>query len=288
MGNKIRVDQYLYELGLAESRSQAQRLVMAGLVRANDQVVPKPSTKVTRDTVLTVDQRSLFVSRGGDKLVAAFAAFNLDVNGLICADVGASTGGFTDCLLQKGASKVYAIDVGQGILHWKLRNDPRVIVMEGINARYIENLPEPVHFVTIDASFISLKILLPVVKNWLYPDPNLEKGGDVLSLVKPQFEAGRKEAARGRGVIRDPAIHQDVLADVLSYATSTGYAVRGLERSPVIGPKGNVEFLMWLKLFVDTEVEQDEIMTLISQAVEVEKGAEEIDDRSNEGASTIT
>jgi 23S rRNA (cytidine1920-2'-O)/16S rRNA (cytidine1409-2'-O)-methyltransferase len=126
------------------------------------------------------------------------------------------------------------------------------------------------------------------VKNWLYPDPNLEKGGDVLSLVKPQFEAGRKEAARGRGVIRDPAIHQDVLADVLSYATSTGYAVRGLERSPVIGPKGNVEFLMWLKLFVDTEVEQDEIMTLISQAVEVEKGAEEIDDRSNEGASTIT
>jgi 23S rRNA (cytidine1920-2'-O)/16S rRNA (cytidine1409-2'-O)-methyltransferase len=288
MGKKIRVDQLLYELGLAESRSQAQRMVMAGQVRADDQLIPKPSTKVTRDTVLTVHQRSLYVSRGGDKLAAAFEAFNLDVNGSICADVGASTGGFTDCLLQRGASKVYAIDVGQGILHWKLRNDPRVVVMEEVNARYVKNLPEPIHFVTIDASFISLKMLLPVVKNWLEPDPNLEKRGDVLSLVKPQFEAGRKEAARGRGVIRDPAIHQEVLVDVLSYAASIGYVIRGLERSPVIGPKGNVEFLMWLQLFMETEVDQNEIMTFVSQVVDVEKKGEEIDDHSFEDASPNT
>jgi 23S rRNA (cytidine1920-2'-O)/16S rRNA (cytidine1409-2'-O)-methyltransferase len=288
MGKKIRVDQLLYELGLAESRSQAQRMVMAGQVRADDQLIPKPSTKVTRDTVLTVHQRSLYVSRGGDKLAAAFEAFNLDVNGSICADVGASTGGFTDCLLQRGASKVYAIDVGQGILHWKLRNDPRVVVMEEVNARYVKNLPEPIHFVTIDASFISLKMLLPVVKNWLEPDPNLEKRGDVLGLVKPQFEAGRKEAARGRGVIRAPAIHQEVLVDVLSYAASIGYAIRGLERSPVIGPKGNVEFLMWLQSFMDAEVDQNEIMTFVSQVVDVEKKGEEIDDHSFEDASPNT
>jgi 23S rRNA (cytidine1920-2'-O)/16S rRNA (cytidine1409-2'-O)-methyltransferase len=228
----------LVERGLAESRSLAQRLVMAGQVRADDQVVDKPSIKVDEDVVLTVDRGPRFVSRGGEKLQAAFDAFDLDVTGLICADLGASTGGFTDCLLQHGAAKVYAIDVGQGILHWKLRNDPRVVVMEGTNARYLEKLPESVQFVTVDASFISLKNLLPVIKGW--------GSKQLLILIKPQFEAGRKEVARGKGVVRDTEIHRRVLLDVLGFSRDNNYQVKGLARSPVLGPKGNVEFLGWL------------------------------------------
>jgi 23S rRNA (cytidine1920-2'-O)/16S rRNA (cytidine1409-2'-O)-methyltransferase len=244
MPKKTRVDILLVEQGLVESRSLAQRLVMAGQVRAAGQVVDKPSTKVDEGVALTVDQGPQFVSRGGEKLAAAFEAFDLNVEGLVCADVGASTGGFTDCLLQHGAAKVYAIDVGQGILHWKLRNDSRVLVMEGTNARYVEQLPEPIRFVTIDASFISLKILLPVVKQWTsLPSP---VQGDVLALIKPQFEAGRKEAARGKGVVRDPKVHERVLVDVLTFALEEGYQIKGLARSPVLGPKGNIEFLAWL------------------------------------------
>ena len=166
------------------------------------------------------------------------AAFPVDVRGRVCADVGASTGGFTDCLLQHGAAKVYAIDVGKGILHWKLRTDPRVVVMEETNARFVESLPEPVSLVTVDASFISLKILLPVVKSW--------GRGDVITLIKPQFEAGRKETARNKGVILDPAVHRQVLEDVLAFAQKEGFVVRGLIRSPLTGPKGNIEFLAWL------------------------------------------
>ena len=240
MAKKTRVDLLLVERGLAESRSLAQRLVMAGQVRVDDQVVDKPSVKVDEDVVLTVDRGPRFVSRGGEKLQAAFDTFNIDVTGLICADLGASTGGFTDCLLQHGAAKVYAIDVGQGILHWKLRNDPRVVVMEGTNARFLEKLPEPVEFVTIDASFISLKNLLPVVKGW-----GLKQS---LILIKPQFEAGRKEVARGKGVVRDPKIHRRVLLDVLEFARDNSYQIKGLARSPVLGPKGNLEFLGWLEI----------------------------------------
>lgn len=238
MANKIRVDLLLVARGLAESRSLAQRLVMAGQVRVDDQVVDKPSNKVDEEVALTVDRGPRFVSRGGEKLQAAFDVFNMDVTGLICADLGASTGGFTDCLLQHGAAKVYAIDVGQGILHWKLRNDSRVVVMEGTNARFLQKLPEPVEFVTIDASFISLKNLLPVVKGW-----GLKQS---LILIKPQFEAGRKEVARGKGVVRDSEIHRRVLLDVLDFAGNNSYQVKGLARSPVLGPKGNVEFLCWL------------------------------------------
>jgi 23S rRNA (cytidine1920-2'-O)/16S rRNA (cytidine1409-2'-O)-methyltransferase len=243
MSSLTRVDQRLVELGLADSRAQAQRLVMAGQVRAAGQVVPKPSTKVDPSVSLTVDLGPRFVSRGGEKLAAAFAAFDLNVRGQVCADVGASTGGFTDCLLQHGAARVYAIDVGKGILHWNLRNDARVVVMEGTNARYLERLPEPMTFVSIDASFISLKILLPVVKEWFGPG---DVAIEVVALIKPQFEAGRKEVARGKGVIRDPEIHRRVLVDVLSDASLAGYALKGLLRSPVPGPKGNIEFLAWL------------------------------------------
>ncbi len=239
---KKRVDTLLVEQGLAESRSQAQRLILAGQVRANGQVVVKPAVKVSSDAILEVAQRPRFVSRGGEKLQAALDKFSVEVTGRVCADVGASTGGFTDCLLQHGAARVYAIDVGKGILHWKLRNDPRVIVMEATNARYVTRLPVSVSLVTVDASFISLKVLLPVIKGWF------ESQGDLVALIKPQFEAGRREAARGRGVIRDPAVHRRVLNEVLTFAQKIGYAARGVTRSPVLGPKGNVEFLAWFTL----------------------------------------
>jgi 23S rRNA (cytidine1920-2'-O)/16S rRNA (cytidine1409-2'-O)-methyltransferase len=239
--SKSRVDILLMERGLAESRSQAQRLVMAGQVRVDGQLVYKPATRVDPQALLEVDQGPPFVSRGGEKLEAALASFELEVKGRVCADVGASTGGFTDCLLQNGAQHVYAIDVGYGILHWKLRNDPRVEVMERTNARYVERLPEVVSLVTVDASFISLKLLLPAIRGWL-----TQTGGELIVLIKPQFEAGRAAASKGKGVIRDAAIHEQVLQEVLTFAGESGYAVRDLIRSPLLGPKGNVEFLCHL------------------------------------------
>ncbi len=248
MPKKPRLDALLVTRGLVESRTQAQRLIMAGQVRVNDQVALKPGQRVSPDARLEVAQPPRFVSRGGEKLAAALEAFPIAVAGKVCADVGASTGGFTDCLLQHGAARVYALDVGKGQLHWKLRNDPRVVVMEGVNARYVERLPEPVALVTIDASFISLRVLLPVVRGWFPEAAHAEGGacGDVVALIKPQFEAGRQEAARGRGVIRDPEVHRRVLHTVLTFAQAQGYGVRGVVRSPVRGPKGNVEFLAWL------------------------------------------
>lgn len=265
---KTRLDLLVVERGLAESRAKAQALIMAGQVRVNGQTALKPATAIEPSATLTVDSGPRFVSRGGEKLDAAIQAFGFDLNGLVCADVGASTGGFTDCMLQRGAAKLYTIDVGKGILHWKLRNDPRVVVMESTNARFVESLPELVSLVTIDASFISLKILLPVVKSWLLPSEfNREErkareektnlgalselrgskvGGNIIALIKPQFEAGKKDVARGDGVIRDPDIHKQVLLDVLTFAQAEGFAVRGLIRSPLLGPKGNTEFLTWL------------------------------------------
>lgn len=253
---KVRLDVLLVERGLAESRAKAQAMIMAGQVRVADQVTLKPATSISADSVVTVDSGPRFVSRGGEKLDGALESFDIDVTGLVCADVGASTGGFTDCLLQRGAAKVYAIDVGKGILHWKLRNDPRVIVMEETNARFVEALPEKVSLVTVDASFISLKILLPVVKKWIEPNPPSppfppREGGNgglghIIALIKPQFEAGRKDVSRGDGVIRDPEIHRQVLLDVLGFAQREAFGIRGLIKSPLLGPKGNAEFLVWL------------------------------------------
>lgn len=247
---KVRLDMLLVERGLAESRAKAQAMIMAGQVRVADQVTLKPATSVATDAVVTVDSAPRFVSRGGEKLKAALEAFHMDVTSWVCADVGASTGGFTDCLLQRGAAKVYAIDVGKGILHWKLRNDPRVVVMEETNARYVESLPEPVSLVTVDASFISLKVLLPVIKRWLtllQLSSFSSKTGGVVALIKPQFEAGKRDVARGDGVIRDPEIHKQVLGNVLGFAQTEGFQVCGLIKSPLLGPKGNAEFLVWLK-----------------------------------------
>lgn len=250
-----RVDVLLVERGLVESRARAQRLIMAGQVRVAGQRVHKPSTKVPVEAELVIEHGPRFVSRGGEKLEAALQTFPVSVADRVCADVGASTGGFTDCLLQHGARKVYAIDVGRGILHWKLRQDPRVVVMEGTNARHLEKLPEEVDLVAIDASFISLRLLLPTIRGWFGPQE-----GDVLALVKPQFEAGREIVSRGKGVVRDPLVHRRVLVEVLQHAQSLGYGLAGLRRSPIRGPKGNIEFLAWLKFPADAE---DEVIGLV-------------------------
>ncbi len=262
MTQKIRLDVLLAQRGLASSRAKAQALIMAGQVRVAGQVVIKAATKVPADADVQVISGPKYVSRGGHKLEAALEAFPLEVAGRVCADVGASTGGFTDCLLQNGAVKVYAIDVGKGILDWKLRNDARVVVMERTNARYVETLPEPVSLVVMDASFISLKVLLPVVKKWAPQD--------VVALIKPQFEAGRKISAKGKGVIRDPLVHRAVLRDVLQSAQQMDFAVQGLVRSPVIGPKGNVEFLVWLQLD-RPPAEAAHLEALIQSAVPLEE-----------------
>jgi 23S rRNA (cytidine1920-2'-O)/16S rRNA (cytidine1409-2'-O)-methyltransferase len=239
---KIRLDVLLAQRELAESRNLAQKLIMAGEVRVAGQVVTDPGRKVAADAELAVDKGPRFVSRGGEKLEPAMAAFGLDdLSGRVCADVGASTGGFTDCMLQHGALKVYAIDVGYGILHWKLRSDPRVVVMERTNARGVESLPEHPALVTVDASFISLRILLPVIRGWFGEQP-----GEVVALIKPQFEAGKEAVDRGEGVIHDPQVHRQVLEDVLVFALEQKFAVRGLVKSSLKGPKGNTEFLVHL------------------------------------------
>lgn len=239
---KVRLDVLLVERGLAESRAKAQALVMAGQVRVNGEVALKPADAVLPEARVEVDHGPRFVSRGGEKLDGALTAFPIDVQDRICADVGASTGGFTDCLLQHGAARVYSIDVGKGLLHWRLRNDSRVVVMEETNARYLATLPEQVSLISVDASFISLRILLPVVRKWFVADAPR----DLIMLIKPQFEAGRADVSRGDGVIRDPDIHRNVLLQALAFARQKDLGVHGLIKSPLLGPKGNTEFLAWL------------------------------------------
>ena len=255
--DKIRVDILLVQRGLVESQSKAQRFVMAGQVRVNGEIVPKPSVAVPQNASIEIKTSREYVSRGGKKLIAALSEFNVQVKGLVCADVGASTGGFTDCLLQHGAARIYAIDVGYGVLHWKLRNDVRVVVMERTNARYLESLPELVSLVTVDASFISLNYLLPVIKNWFKDQP-----GRVIALIKPQFEAGREQARVGGGVIRDEAVHVEVLERVLQAAGSMGYVIKGLIASPLRGPKGNIEFLADLEFNCDLSIIDLEALVL--------------------------
>jgi 23S rRNA (cytidine1920-2'-O)/16S rRNA (cytidine1409-2'-O)-methyltransferase len=266
---KIRLDLLLFERGLAESRSKAQAIIMAGQVRVDGEVVIKPAAPVLQSAELKVDTGPRYVSRGGEKLEAALSDFQIDLHGRVCADVGSSTGGFSDCLLQHGAAKVYAIDVGKGLLHWKLRSDARVVVMEETNARYLENLPEPVSLVTVDASFISLRLLLPAAIRWFLPIPPIEFKhtieSEIIALIKPQFEAGRKETARGEGVIRDTAVHRAVLTGLLNFAGGTGLRVRGLIKSPIKGPKGNIEFLAWF----GTQPKKDiDLSALIQHALE--------------------
>lgn len=237
---KIRLDQLLVDRGLAESREKAKRLVLAGQVLVDGQPAPKPGHPVTTDHQIEIKKSERFVSRGGEKLEGAMAAFSLNLEGKICLDIGSSTGGFTDCMLQHGAAKVYAVDVGKGQLHWKLREDERVIVMEGTNARYLtaKDLPEPADFASIDTSFISLTKILPAAQKLL------KAGGEIVSLIKPQFEAGKQAVDKGRGVITDPAIHEEVISTIRKFGTNElQLQWLGLATSPIKGPKGNIEFL---------------------------------------------
>jgi 23S rRNA (cytidine1920-2'-O)/16S rRNA (cytidine1409-2'-O)-methyltransferase len=263
---KLRADVLLFEKGLVESRSMAQRLVMAGQVRANGHIVSKPSVMLSIETDLEIEALPKYVSRGAFKLEKALDIFNVSVSGKICADVGASTGGFTDCLLQNGASKVYAIDVGRGQLHWKIRQDERVVVMEKSNARHISALPEKIDLITVDTSFISLRIILPVVMNWL------ASNGEIITLVKPQFEVGKQEADISKGVIRDPRLHKKVLEKIINFSRSTSLFPSGLIASPIKGTKGNIEFLLWLSR-VDSRalVDEDLVSSALAMASDLGK-----------------
>ena len=236
MAGKKRLDLLLVEKDLAATREQARLLIIAGSVIVDGEIIDKPGTKVREDAAVAVTSAPKYVSRGGLKLERALDVFQIDVSGRVVVDVGASTGGFTDCLLQRGAARVYAVDVGYGQLDWRLRSDPRVVVMERTNARYLTELPEPADLATVDVSFISLRQILPSVSRLL------RKGGRIVALVKPQFEAGRRQVGKG-GVVRDPEVHRLVLRGLAEWGTSERLGIQRLTVSPIRGPAGNVEFV---------------------------------------------
>ena len=238
---KRRIDSLLVDRGLAESRAKAQALIMAGEVKVDGRVVSKAGTMVAEDLAITVSEPQLFVGRGGLKLDYALDRFHIDVSSRVVVDVGASTGGFTDCLLKRGASRVYAIDVGYGQLDYRLRQDSRVVVMERVNARYPITLPEEADLITVDVSFISVQKIIPSVIRLL------KETGDVLVLIKPQFEARKNEVGKG-GVIKRPLVHARVLGRFIAWMTEHNLRLGGLVASPVLGASGNREFFVWLKL----------------------------------------
>ncbi len=265
---KKRLDVLLVEQGYAENRTKAQAVIMSGNVYVDGQKVDKPGTSYEDTVSLEVRGAACpYVSRGGLKLEKALRDFGVNPTGFVCSDSGASTGGFTDCLLQHGASKVFAIDVGYGQLDWKIRSDPRVVVMERTNVRYVtpEQLGEPLDLSVVDVSFISLRIVLPVIKTFLKP-----KQGQVLCLIKPQFEAGREKVGK-KGVVRDPAVHKEVLDDFVALTEEIGFTILGLTFSPVKGPEGNIEFLGHLALREADGIKPD-TAELVRQAHETLKG----------------
>lgn len=242
MTEKMRLDLAVVNGGYAESREKAKALIMAGTVYVNNQKCDKAGTTVKPDDIIEVRGGTLkYVSRGGLKLEKAVNSFGIKLDGCICADIGASTGGFTDCMLQNGAKKVYAVDVGYGQLDWRLRSDARVVCMERTNARYLthEQIPDELDFASVDVSFISLKLILPALAGLLKPD------GHAVCLVKPQFEAGREKVGK-KGVVRDPAVHLEVLEHFLEHAKESRFTVLGLTYSPIRGPEGNIEYLGYL------------------------------------------
>ncbi|MBT5926583.1 MAG: TlyA family RNA methyltransferase [Verrucomicrobia bacterium] len=244
--NRKRLDQILVDRGFFESRERAKRAVMAGQVFMEDQPATKPGQQIRPDVELKLKEQDKFVSRGGLKLDHALEHFDLDVQDAIAADLGASTGGFTDCLLQRGASRVFAIDVGQGQLAWKLRTDERVVVMEKTNARHLKkvHLPSSINLIVVDCSFISLKHILPPAVALL------EQSGSIVALIKPQFEAGKEEADKGRGVIRDPILHRQIIDSLEQFATEElPLKWKSVVESPLLGPAGNKEFLVWLEKY---------------------------------------
>jgi 23S rRNA (cytidine1920-2'-O)/16S rRNA (cytidine1409-2'-O)-methyltransferase len=242
--SKIRLDQLLVARGCFESREKAQRAIMAGAVRVGEQRIDKPGTRVPEDSAITVEKGERYVGRGGLKLEAALSHFGIDASDAVCLDIGASTGGFTDCLLQHGARKVFAIDVGHSQLDWKIRSDPRVVVREKLNARHLsrEDIPEPVGICVIDVSFISLTLILPPAAALL------SNGGVIISLIKPQFELRREDVARG-GVVRDAALHAEAVEKIRAFvgAALPGLTWSGVIESPILGGEGNKEFLACLR-----------------------------------------
>lgn len=250
---KKRLDILLVEQGLAESRQKAQATIMSGLVYVDGRKVDKAGTPTDESASLEVRGKALkYVSRGGLKLEKAMASFPITLTDRIAADIGASTGGFTDCMLQNGARKVYAVDVGYGQLAWSLRSDPRVVCLERTNARYLttEQIPEPLDFASIDVSFISLKLILPALR------PLMKEGGQVACLVKPQFEAGKEKVGK-KGVVRDPAVHREVLEHFLEHAAQADFHVAGLTYSPIRGPEGNIEYLGYMTTLPAPDWEMD-------------------------------
>ena len=264
---KKRLDVLLVEQGYADTRSKAQAIIMSGMVYVDGQKADKPGVSYEEHVAVEVRGAACpYVSRGGLKLEKALRDFGVDPTGFVCSDSGASTGGFTDCLLQQGASKVFAIDVGYGQLDWKIRSDPRVVVMERTNVRYVtpEQLGEPLDLSVIDVSFISLKIVLPVIKTFLKPT------GQVLCLIKPQFEAGKDKVGK-KGVVREPETHKEVLDNFVALANELEFKILGLTFSPVKGPEGNIEFLGHLTLDEKTGIQPD-TAEVVRQAHEVLKG----------------
>ena len=240
--NKVRLDQYLVQNHLVQSRERAKALIMSGIVFVNEQKADKAGDIVPPDAKVEVRGHDIgFVSRGGLKLAKAMKVFPLSPAGKVCMDIGASTGGFTDCMLQNGAKKVYAVDVGYGQLDWKLRQDERVVCMERTNARYLtkEQIPEPLDFVSVDVSFISLGLIFPALR------PLLADNANLVCLIKPQFEAGKDKVGK-KGVVRDPKVHLAVLEQFLRHAAENDLTVKGMTYSPIKGPEGNIEYLGWL------------------------------------------
>ena len=259
---KERLDALLMNRALFESRAKAQAAIMAGQVLVNEQKIDKPGTPVAPDVQIRLLGNKLpYVSRGGLKLAKALQIFPISVEGKVVADIGASTGGFTDCALQNGAAKVYAIDVGYGQLAWKLRSDERVINMERTNVRYLEkdSLPEQVDAATIDVAFISLDKILPAVHKILKED------GFVIALIKPQFEAGKENVGK-KGVVRDAKVHEEVINNVIAFAKEEGCGIAGLDFSPIKGPEGNIEYLLHLTLGEDDAVSAEYVAQLVSQS----------------------
>ena len=243
MSEKRRLDHLIFEKGLAPSRERAKTMVMEGRVYFQNQKYDKPGTLMPADAKLEIRGDDMpYVSRGGLKLEKAMAVFPISLEGKTAMDIGASTGGFTDCMLQKGAAKVYSIDVGYGQLAWKLRTDPRVINLERTNVRYLtkEQVPESIDFFSVDVSFISLRLVLPVARGFL------KDGGEAVCLIKPQFEAGREKVGK-KGVVREKSTHKEVIDTIISFVLENGFSVKGISFSPVKGPEGNIEYLIFLK-----------------------------------------
>ena len=251
--SKIRLDQYLCQNGLVQSRERAKALIMSGIVFVDEQKVDKAGEMISPDAKVEVRGHDIgYVSRGGLKLEKAMQVFPMRPDGKVCMDIGASTGGFTDCMLQNGAAKVYAVDVGTNQLAWKLRTDPRVVCLEKTNARTLtaEQVPDPLDFASIDVSFISLKLIFPA----LYP--LLRQGGEIACLIKPQFEAGREKVGK-KGVIRDAAVHLEVLEHFLEHAKENNFTILGITYSPIRGPEGNIEYLGYLRKSEEQDADID-------------------------------